>query len=133
MMRGVADFPDSDGDFSVQMAFPLPDDWTGNIGIKFYWRAAATSGDVVWQVQTACRADGEVDDVTWNTANTVTDTAKASANQLNTASISSLTTTGCAAGEILHLRVLRNRTHASDTIAGVVSLGHVELTTRRSI
>jgi hypothetical protein len=133
MMRGVADFPDSDGDFSVQMAFPLPDDWTGNIGIKFYWRAAATSGDVVWQVQTACRADGEVDDVTWNTANTVTDTAKASANQLNTASISSLTTTGCAAGKILHLRVLRNRTHASDTIAGVVSLGHVELTTRRSI
>jgi hypothetical protein len=133
MMRGVADFPDSDGAYSVQLAFPLPDDWTGAVGVKFYWRAAATSGDVVWQAQTACRADGEVDDVAWNTANTVTDTTKGTANQLNTASISSLTTTGCAAGEILHLRVVRDRQHASDTITGVVSLGHVEVTLRRAI
>jgi hypothetical protein len=133
MMRGVADFPDSDGAYSVQTAFPLPDDWTGNVGIKFFWRSTATTNDVVWQVQTACRADGEVDDVAWNTANTVTDTAKGTTNQLNTASISTITTTGCAAGEILHLRVLRDRTHGSDTITGVVSLGHVELTLRRAI
>lgn len=135
MMRGVANFPDEDGDYSVQLAFPLPDDWASakDLSAKFFWRAGATSGDVVWQVQTACAANDELDDVAWNTANTVTDTALGTANRLNTASISALTKTGCAAGEVLHLRVLRNRTHASDSITGVVSLGHVELTIWRTM
>lgn len=135
MMRGVADFPDSDGDYSVQVTFVTPDDWdtTGNLEAVIYWRTGATSGDVVWQVQTACRADAEVDDVAWNTASTVTDTAKGTANQLNSAAIANITKTGCAAGELMHIRILRNRTHASDTIAAAVSLAHVELTARRSI
>lgn len=133
MIRGVADFPDEDGTYSVQLAFPLPDDWTGNVAAKFYWRAAATSGDVVWQMATACAADDELDDVAWNTASVIADTAKGTANRLNTATISNVTMTGCAAGEILHVRVVRDREHASDSISGVVSLGHVELTLRRAI
>jgi hypothetical protein len=134
MMRGVLDFPDTDGDYSVQQAFTLPADWTGNIDVRGYWRAAATSGDVVWQIQTACRADAEVDDVAWNTASTTTETAKGTTNQLNQWSISAITTTGCAVGELLHVRMLRNRTHASDSITGVVSLaGNLEVTIRRSM
>lgn len=135
MIRGVADFPDSDGDYSVQVAFLTPDDWdtASNLDAVVLWRTAATSGDVVWQIQTACRADSEVDDVAWNTASTVTDTAKGTTLQLNSAAITNITKTSCAAGELLHVRLLRNRTHASDTIAAAVSLAHVELTARRSI
>ncbi len=136
MIRGTADWPDSDGDYSVQTAFLMPDDWdtTSNLDAILLWRTSATSGDVVWQVQVACRADGEVDDVAWSTnTTTVTDTAKGTTLQLNSATITNIAKAGCAAGELMHVRVLRNRTHASDTLAAVASLGHVELTARRSI
>jgi hypothetical protein len=132
MMRGVADFPDSDGDYSVQQATWLPDDFTGAIDAAFLWRTTATSGNAVWQIQTACRANGEVDDLAWNTASTVTDAALGTTNFLNTASITGVTTTGCAAGELMHVRVLRNRTHASDTMAAAISLSMVKLKVRRA-
>ena len=132
LLRCTADFPDADGDYSLQQAFMLPSDWTGNIDLKFMWKAAATSGDAVWQAALVCRADGEADDAAFNTANTVTDTAKGTTLQLNTASIASMTTTGCAAGELAHLKVFRNRTHASDTITGTISLVGVEVTARRA-
>jgi len=132
LIRCVADFPDSDGDKDLQWTFPLPEDWTGNIDLKFRWRSAATSGDAVWQATLVCRADAEVDDAAFNAANTVTDTAKGTANQINEASITAMTTTGCAAGELAHLKVFRNRTHASDTIAGTISLMGVQMTMRRA-
>jgi len=126
-----ASFPDSDGDTSIQVPFMLPSDWTGAIDLKFKWKAAATTGDVVWQATLVCRADAEVNDAAFNAASTVTDTAKGTTLQLNDASITGMTTTGCAAGELATLKVLRNRTHASDTITGTVLLEGVEVTTRR--
>jgi len=133
MMRGVADFPDSDGDFSLQQTIALPDDWTGALDAKIKYRTTATSGNTVWQVATACRADAEVDDVAYNTASaSAADAAKGTTNQLNDVSITGITTTGCAAGELMHFKVFRNRTHASDSITGVVSLVGVELTLRRA-
>lgn len=133
MMRGAADFPDSDGAYSLQQIIMLPDDWTGAVDVKFLWKAAATSGDAVWQVATSCVADAEANDAAYNTANTVTDTAKGTTLQLNTATITGITMTGCAAGELLHLKVQRDRTHASDSITGVISLIGVEVTTRRAM
>lgn len=133
MLRCTADFPDSDGAYSLQQTIALPDDWTGAIDVKFKYRSTATSGNTVWQVATACRADAEVDDVAFNTASTVTDAAKGTTLQLNDASITGVTATGCAAGELLHLKVLRDRTNASDTITGVISLVGVEVTLRRAM
>lgn len=135
MMRGAAVWPDSDGDYSVQFAILMPDDWDTSAALDgiFLWQTSATSGDIVWQIQTACLADAEVDDVAWNTASTVTDTAKGTTLQLNSAAVTNITKTGCAAGELLHVRVMRNRTHASDTLAATALLKHVELTARRSI
>lgn len=134
MMRGVADFPDSDGAYSLQQPILLPDDWAGAVDIKFLYRTTATTGNTVWQVATSCRADAEVDDAAFNTADALTaDAAKGTTNQLNTASKTGIATTGCAAGELMHLKVLRDRTHASDTITGVISLVGVELTLRRTM
>lgn len=133
MMRGKLDFADDATAYSVQRQdIWLPFDWTGNVSFKLLWQAVATTGDVVWQVSTACRADAEVNDVAWNTADAITDTAKGTTLQLNEAT-GTLTMTGCAANELLHIRVLRDRAHASDTIADVVSLISAEITLRRAI
>lgn len=133
LILGTADFPDSDGDYQMQFSWMLPSDWTGAVDLKFTWLAAATSGDVIWKASTVCRADAEVRDAAFNTASTVTDTAKGTTLQLNTASITGVTATGCAAGELMTLKVARDRTTSGDTITGVVSLVGVEMTYRRAM
>lgn len=131
--KGTADWPDSDGDYNLQNSLLLPSFWTGTVDVRIRWYSTtATSGDVVWQVQTICVADGETDDPAWNTASTVVDTAKGTTSQMNDATITGLTITGCAAGEMMHVRVLRNRTHGSDTIAGIIRGVGAEFTTRSS-
>lgn len=133
LIQGYADFPDSDGEYQGQLHFRLPAGWTGAVDLQAYWKAAATSGDVVWQTQTMCTADAEIEDVAWNTADAFpADTAKGTTLQLNTVSDTGITMTGCAAGELLHIKFFRQRTHASDTITGVVSLKNVEMTLRRA-
>lgn len=129
--KGVADFADS-SNLSMQRTLLLPSDWTGAIDVKFKWFTSATSGDVVWQIATACVADGETDDPSFNTASTVTDTAKSTANQTNDATITGITATGCAAGELLHLKVFRDAAHASDNLAATARLIGIELTLRRN-
>lgn len=133
LMRGVADFPDSDGDYSIQIALALPSDWAGPVDVQFRYRTTDTSNNIVWQAQTAFIADGTVEDVAFNSASTVTDAAKGTANQLNDATISSVTITGSGVTRTLYLKILRNRTHASDTATGVVSLSQVLLKSWRVI
>lgn len=123
---------DAATDESVQYHFPLASDWTGNIDISFRWRAAATSGDVIWAVQTACVADGETGDPAFNTASTVTDTAKGTTLQFNDASISAITVTGCAAGEELFFKLYRDADAGGDTMAGDAQLIWARFTTRRA-
>jgi len=131
LIRGLASF--SNAEISqMQTHFKLPGDWAGAIDLKFKWQTSATSGSVVWQAASICVADAEVDDVAWNTASTVTDVAKGTTLQTNDASITGLTTTGCAAGELLHLKVFRDPAHASDDLAAAADLIGVEVTTRRA-
>lgn len=131
--KGVADFADGANSLSLQTGFQLPSDWTGAIDAKLIWLSSTTSGNVVWQVATICVATGETDDPAFNTASTVTDATQGTANQLNEAAITGVTTTGCAAGENLHLKVFRDPTNGSDTMAGTARLVGVELTVRRAI
>lgn len=121
---------------SVNRQFPLPTDWTGALDLTIYWLTPATSGNVVWQVATLCIADNETLDTatfTYNAAQTVTDAAKASASYLNTASIASLTTTGCAAGELLVLKLFRDPTNAGDTLANNADFLGAKFTYRRAL
>lgn len=132
--KGVLDFADS-ASLSVQITLMLPSDWTatGGVDARFKWLTTATSGDVVWQIATICVADAETDDPAFNTVSTVTDTAKGTTNQTNDATITGVTVTGCAAGELMHVKVLRDSAHASDTLAATARLIGVELTLRRSL
>lgn len=130
---GTMDFADGASTLSAQTHVMLPSDWTGTIGVKLKWFTSATANSVVWQVASICVADAETSDPAFNTASTVTDTAKGTTLQQNDASISSLTVTGCAAGELMYLKVLRDPSHASDTLAATARLVGVEITYRRGI
>lgn len=129
---GLADFVDG-GTSYLQNSIRLPADWTGAVGMNLYWLSSATSGNVVWQIQTACAGDGELPDQSWNAAQTVTDATKASGGQENTASFPALTMTGCAAGEMFMFKLLRDPAHASDTLGDTAKLVGVELVYRRAI
>ena len=118
---------------SVQDRFVLPSTWTGTLDLLIKWSTSATSGSVVWQVQTACVADGETGDPAWNSASTVTDAAKGVANQWNDASIAAVDVTGCSAGEQLLFRFFRDPAHASDDLAADAALISLEWALSRTL
>lgn len=128
----VASFADSASQ-SVQGSFALAPDWTGNIDLSVKWRTSATTGSVVWQVQTICVANAETVDPSFNTASTVTDAALGTTLQLNDASMTSITITGCAAGERLYWKFLRDAAHGSDDLAAAAQLISLVFTVRRAI
>lgn len=130
--KGVLEFADS-ANLSAQITYVLPNTWTGAIDARIKWVTSATTGDVVWQLSTICVADAETDDPAFNTASTVTDAAKGTTLQTNDAAITTVTVTGCAAGELMHLKIQRDSAHASDTLAATARLIGVELTIREAL
>lgn len=129
---GALEYLDSDTQYAYNHLV-LPGDWTGAIDVKLFWSSPATSGNVVWQIETACYADNEDVDPAWNSAQLITDAAKAVAGRNNVATLSNLTTTGCAAGEILRFAIFRDPTNASDTLGNTAHLLNVQLTLRRAM
>lgn len=131
--KAVYDFADGASTLSIQKELRLSASWTSTIDVDLIWYTTATAGDVVWQVATICVPDASTGDPAFNTASTVTDTAKGTTNQYNIASITALTVTGCSASSVLYLRVYRDPTNVSDTLAATARLVGVELTLRRSL
>ena len=131
-VKGVAEFADGADTLSMQVTVMLPADFTGTLDATFKWYTSAITGSVVWQMATVCVGDAETDDPAFNTASVVIDAAKGTTLQLNDATITGVTITGCAAGELMHVKVLRNPAHASDDLAATANLIGVELTTRRT-
>jgi hypothetical protein len=129
---GLASFVDTSTK-SVQDHFTLPTDWVGAVNANIVWTSTNTTGDVVWQIRVACAATAESPILTWNAANTVTDTTQAVGSQLNTAAISGITTTGCAAGEEMFFEFFRNPALASDTLIATANLVTLQLSIRRTL
>ncbi len=125
-------FPDATTTYAQRQTL-LPSDWTGALDVKFVWYTSATTGNVVWQIQTACSASSETLDPSWNTASTVTQAAQGTTNRQSVATISAVTTTGCAAGELLFVRVFRDASHVSDTLAATANLIGLQVTYRRAM
>jgi len=130
---GGLDFADGASALTSTTHFRLPSDWTGATDVQFIWFSGSTStNSVVWTLATACIADAE--DLlapTFNAVQTVADANNATANTRNSASIASITVTGCAAGETLFARIGRDPTNASDTLAATAALLDLEITMRR--
>lgn len=131
--KGVLDFADGANSLSAQITYKLPSTWTGTVDANIKWFSATITGDVVWQLATICVADAETDDPAFNTASTVTDTAKGTTNQTNDAAITGVTVTGCAAGELMHIKIFRDPANVSDTHAATARLIGVELVIREAM
>lgn len=120
---GVCTFPDSDGDYGRQISRYLPDGWTGSFDAEIWWKTTGT-GNARFQFQTKCYADDEADDASFNTASVVT-AAAGTSGRPNKQTITGITTTGCAAGELMRIRFFRNRTEASDTLNAALDVEKV--------
>lgn len=135
-LQGVADF-DATTDESLQATVALPADWTGTVDGSIQWLAASTTSSVAWCVQLICVADAETNDPAFPaqaTGNCVSDAAKGTTLQTNNAALTSITATGCAAGELLHVRVSRDPDETStrtDAMTGDARGIGLELTLRR--
>lgn len=135
--KGVLEF-DATTDEGAQFDIALPTTWTGTIDARIFWKAAATSGATGWCVQFSPTADAEVDDAAFiaqGAGNCVSDTAKGTTLQTNVASITGVTITGVAAGELLNVRISRdaNGGAVTDDMTGDALLIGVELTYREAL
>lgn len=130
----LASFADS-GVMGISKHLLLPADWYsgGGIDIRLVWYTGATSGNVVWQLQTAFAAAGADPDPAFNTAQTITQAANGTANRVILASLTGLTLTGAAASSLMFLKIFRDPGNAGDTLGAEASLIGVELTLRRLI
>jgi len=125
--QATLDYADSANTFA-EFSLMLPTGWVLGIDADLYWLVTASGGSnaVKWTVATGCEAVAESYDVAYNTAQTIT-TNVGSNNNLTKSSQTSITTTGCAAGEEMHLKVGRDTT---DTFTGTARLKKVVLTMR---
>ena len=128
--KGVMDFADTGGALSMQGTFLLPADTSiaGGLTLRIIWQTTATSGNAKWSVQTASTAvdSTETDDPSYNAADTATVAAPGVASRLVKTDIP-LTTTGLAAGELLHLKVSRDGGDAADTIGATARISAVDI------
>jgi hypothetical protein len=115
---------------TMERTLQLPTDWIGSIDVtlRYVTTAASPTGNVEWDLSTVCRAAGESWDGAFNAIQTITDAA-GSQNNLNDATQTGITTTGCAAGEDLTLRVSRDG--ASDSNNDSAKLVKAVVTLRR--
>lgn len=121
---GVATFPDSDGDYGVQLSCELPTGFTGQLDAIIWWKTTGT-GNARFQARTKCYADDEADDASFNTASLVT-AAAGTSGRPNRVVLSSITATGCAANELARFEFKRNRTEGSDTLNAALDVERVE-------
>jgi hypothetical protein len=128
--QGTLDFGDS-ANTTAQWEYRLPSDWSGNLDITIDWLVTASGGSnaVKWTVATACSAPAATYDTAFNTAQTITTNVGAN-NSITESTQTALTTTGCSAGNILHLKIGRDTT---DTFTGTARLYGFELTLRRAM
>ncbi len=117
---------------TMQTAFNLPPGWTGNVDVEIDWLVSAGGGSntVKFTVATACSASGATFDTAFNTANTITSGTVGANSAMNVTTQTAITMTGCAAGNLLHVKVGRDNT---DTSTATVRVVNVAFTIRRSM
>jgi hypothetical protein len=117
-------FADTDSTFGAQITRQIPDGtFTGSFDADIWWNTTGT-GNARFQIQTKCYADDEADDAAFNTASVVT-AAAGTSGRPNKQTITGITTTGCAGGELMRIRFFRVRTEGSDTLNAALNVEKV--------
>jgi hypothetical protein len=108
-------------DTSVEQAayvhYPLHDSWTGSVSVTLDTFGGSATGNALWKIYTACASTGSMNPLTFNAANTTTATY-GGAYQRVAVTLTSITMTGCSAGNLLTMKVARDSTSGSDTLTG---------------
>ena len=88
---------------------------------------------MLWGLQGRAYADGDVLDATWGTIQTAVDTGGATSAVYISPATAAITIAGApAAGQLVQLRIKRDPTDASDTLAVTADLLGVMLTFTRA-
>jgi hypothetical protein len=122
------DFNDTtDQSFSARLILPTGYQSTPGIDVHFRWKAASTSGTVMWCARFARVAVGSTSDPSLpseTTSSCVSDTANGSTLTENTTTIASVACTSCAAGDAVNVVVSRdaNGTSGTDSMTGDAKL-----------
>jgi hypothetical protein len=115
-------FPDGSTKIGASCRFKVPQNYVGTPVFVVRWKTAATTGDVVWDVDYNAIAVNEPGDPSAYTESlTATDSADATARDLNDASMSA-TAGNFAAGDTVFVTVSRDLANGSDTLADEAEL-----------
>ncbi len=115
----------------------LPSEWASaeSVTMNMHWlqNGGGASGNVLWRVNTACKASGEdiQTEPTWN-ANQNQTIAEPTQN-LETITSWTLDTTGCAAGELMFVRIGRIGDDGTDTAAHASQLLGASIKHKRTL
>lgn len=96
---------------------------SGTITFDLFWKAAATSGDVVWRVGTRGYIEGEDWPAVSTATGNVTDTTQGTTEYLNKATIS-ISTTNISPSDMVMLGITR-KTGGADTMTGDAKLLYI--------
>ena len=91
--------------------FTLPQGWTGNMDVRIYWFANASSGNAVrWSVQTGCVGDAAAVSTgpSYNAASGSNTAYTGTANQRKTTALTALAMTNCSAGNEMWFQLSRS-------------------------
>lgn len=115
-------FSDSNTQY-IQDYIPIAPGVTA-VNMVVAWRSSATTGNVVWQVQTAYVGNGDSGDVTFNAAQTLTSAAAGTTLRWTYASLSTLDLTGYnnAASSSLMFKFFRDPAAGGDTLGAVAEM-----------
>jgi hypothetical protein len=132
---GFAIFPTGGADTELHGMFPLSSAWTGAIEAQITWNATSTTAnDVVWEVAFGCVAAAEAATaISFNETAFTADTNLGTTLQLNKTANTTLTTTGCAAGEMAYFVIHRDTDTAGDTLDADVNLISIVFTVRKAL
>jgi hypothetical protein len=115
---------------TIEVIVQVPDTYTaGGFTAKVHWSTTAGSGDVIWKISLSSLGDNTSLATAWGTAVSVTDTSNG-ANKRNISDATSSITPGgsVAAGQLMAVRITRDASNASDTLAADARLEGIVLT-----
>jgi hypothetical protein len=105
----------------AEVTLAMPSDWNaGTITATFYWKhpTTTTNFDAVWALQGRAYGDNVALDQAMGTVQEVTDTGGTTSNLYISSATSAITLAGSpAAGQLVQIRIYRNATSGSDTLA----------------
>lgn len=123
------DFDQSSSE-SIELMVEVPDTYTsGGFTAQVHWSTTAGSGDVIWKIALSSLGDNTALATAWGTAVSVTDTSNGANKRNISAATSSITPGGSvAAGQLMAVKITRDASNASDTLAADARLEGIVLT-----